>query len=102
MNWIILSPIILALSATVFAAPEPAVDASSLWKGYVCRVTDWPDCEQNRNNKRVYPDERLYPDKNTCLDSFGQLFENDPVMSGQYPQTNDASNSYVFDCEAVR
>ncbi|MGB5473430.1 MAG: hypothetical protein WBQ78_08125 [Gammaproteobacteria bacterium] len=102
MNWITVTPIILALSATVFAAPEPAVDASSLWKAYVCRVTDWPDCEQNRNNKRVYPDELLYPDKNTCLDSFGQLFENDPVMSEKYPQTNDASNSYVFDCEAVR
>ena len=102
MNWITETPLILALSATVFAAPATAVDAGSLWQAYVCRVTDWPDCEQNRNNKRVYPDERLYPDKNTCLDSFGQLFENDPAISGKYPQTNDASNSYVFDCEAAR
>ncbi|HUT40257.1 MAG TPA: hypothetical protein VM011_02865 [Gammaproteobacteria bacterium] len=102
MNWITVTPLILALSAAVFAAPATAVDASSQWKAYVCRVTDWPDCEQNRNNKRVYPDERLYPDKNTCLDSFGLLFENDPVISVKYPQTNDASSSYVFDCEAVR
>ena len=102
MNWITATPIILTLSATALTAPAIAAVTGTQWRGYVCRVTDWPDCEQNLNNKRIYPDTVTYPDKITCLDLFEQLFENDPVISGKYPQTNDASNSYVFDCEAVR
>ncbi len=73
MNWITVTPLILTLSATAFTTPATAADTSGQWKAYVCRVTDWSDCEQNRNNKRIYPDERLYPDMDTCLDGFGQL-----------------------------
>jgi len=102
MNRIAAAFIILALCATPLVAPAGPADSGGQWRAYVCRVTDWLDCEQIRNDKRVYPDAPLYPDEDTCLARFGDLFEKDPVISSKYPQTNDADNSYVFDCEQVK
>ncbi len=93
--------IILMLSAAAVVAPAGAADTSGQWRAYVCRVTDWLDCEHTRNNKRIYPDAPLYPDEDACLAGFGELFEKNPAISGKYPQTNDAGNSYVYDCEKV-
>ncbi|MGD2113316.1 MAG: hypothetical protein PVI50_08010 [Gammaproteobacteria bacterium] len=102
MNWITAGCGSLALLATALIAPAGATEAGAHWRAFVCRVTDWHACEQNRNNKRIYPGETLYPDKDTCLEAFAQRFEQDPEISGKFPQTKDASHSYVFDCEAVR
>jgi len=102
MRWTRATSVILALSAAIHVSPAGATDDNGRWRAYVCRVTDWIDCEQNRNSRRIYPVETLYPDEHTCLQRFEALFENDPVISGKYPQTNDADNSYVFDCEMVK
>ena len=99
MSWSKTTLIILMLSVTAMVTPAGAADDGGPWRAFVCRVTDWIDCEQNRKNKRVYPVDTLYPDEETCLRKFEELFENDPVISGKYPQTNDADNSFVFDCE---
>lgn len=102
MNRVAVTSIILALSATAFAAPAAAAGTSGQWRAYVCRVTDWPDCAQDRNGRRIYPEQRRYPDEKTCLDGFGQRFESDPVIAGKYPQTTDARNSFVFACGQLR
>lgn len=97
MNPIPATPLILALSTLVLAAP--AAGTGGQWQAYVCRVTDWPDCEQNRNDRRIYPDPTRYADRKGCLEAFGYRFEHDPQVSGSYPQTSDPGNSYVYDCE---
>jgi hypothetical protein len=101
MSWIITIPVILILSSTAVVTPVSATGTAAPWRAYVCRVTDWVDCEQGRNNKRIYPDETLYTDKDTCLYGFEARFKNDPAISGKYPQTSDPAGSYVFDCEMV-
>jgi hypothetical protein len=99
MNPMPAMPLILVLSALALTAPAVATEAGSQWRAYVCRVTDWPDCEQNRNDRRIYPDPARYPDRSGCLEVFGQRFVHDPLISDKYPQTSDAGNSYVYDCE---
>jgi hypothetical protein len=93
-------PLLLILAASVQAAPS--ADDEVQWRAYVCRVTDWTDCEQNRNTRRIYPDPARYPDRKACLAGFGQQFESDPALNSKYPQTSDPAGSFVFDCEAVR
>lgn len=103
MHWMITTPFLLALAATSQASPAaPSAGVDTGWRAYVCRVTHWADCEQNRNARRVYPDPAIYPDRNSCLAGFGQRFENDPALKAKYPQTSDPGQSFVFDCEAVR
>jgi hypothetical protein len=102
MNWITTGCGILALSIAAQIAPAGATETGVQWRAFVCRVTDWRECEQDTNNKRIYPGEALYPDKDTCLEAFAQRFEQDPDIAGKYPQTKDADHSYVFDCAAVR
>ena len=102
MNSIAATSIILALSATALAAPAAAAGAGGEWRAYVCRVTDWPDCTQDRNGKRIHPEQKRYPDEKTCLEVFGQRFESDPAIAGKYPQTTVARNSFVFGCEQAR
>jgi hypothetical protein len=93
-------PLLLTLAASVQA--DPSAGGEVHWRAYVCRVTDWTDCEQNRDTRRIYPDPARYPDRNACLDGFGRRFESDPALKSKYPQTSDPAGSFVFDCEAVR
>lgn len=101
MRWITAIPLLLVLGAVAQAA-VPAAAGDAHWRAYVCRVTDWTDCEQNRNARRVYPDPAVYADRDSCLAGFGQRFENDPALKAQYPQTSDPGQSFVFECETVR
>lgn len=98
MPWKYATPSLLLVAALLASAPAAAAD-NGAWRGYVCRVTDWPDCERNRNERRIYPDQTRYPDQDACLTAFGQRFTRDPQLAASYPQTSDAANSYVFDCE---
>lgn len=98
MPWKSAPPCLLAGALILAAVPAAAGDN---WRAFVCRVTDWPDCERNTPGRRIYPDPTLYPDQDSCLAAFGQRFEHDPQIADRYPQTREAGNSYVYDCEAV-
>ena len=84
---------------TLPAISLAAADESGEWRAYVCRIADWKNCEANKENKRIFPRPgEHYPDKETCLAEFDKLFWEDPEIHDKYPQTQDAQESYLFEC----
>lgn len=79
--------IVLTAPASLYAAQ---------WKGYVCKVMEFRQCE--KGNKRIYPRLERYDDKETCYEEFEKIYETDPEMNRLYPQTTNPRESYIFGC----
>ena len=93
------SVFLITVSSTLVASPIMAADDNGEWRAYVCRISDWKDCEKNKNNKRIFPRPgEHYSDKETCLEEFDKLFWEDPEIHAKYPQVEDAEKSWLFAC----
>lgn len=71
---------------------------SDQWIGYVIKVSDYATYSgSDRKKKMIFPYSTTYKSKNDCYHYFGKLFAEQP-MKTKYPQTSDASLSYIFGC----
>ncbi len=76
----------------------PLSTKSGKWKGYVIKVYDYGLLYGHEKIKKmIFPISIKYNSETECYREFEKLVSKEPLNS-RYPQTNDASSSYLFGC----